>query len=210
MIETDIVHKLIVLKLNKSWQPVGFATVKRSIIDLSADINCYALDIEYDTVDGEPDFQNPKYINPVDWDAWIQLPVRPWDLELRSPSITVRVPTVLIARHYNKMPMKEFKGRPTRAQIRARDDGIDQYTGKFISPDEDSVDHVIPASRDGKSTWDNMVLTSKEINYKKGNKLNEEIGLKLIRKPITPKPQPMAALITRPRHPDWKHFLLYK
>jgi hypothetical protein len=205
----SVMDKLIVLKLNKSWQPVGFATVGKSIVDLCADINSYALDIEYEVIDGVPDFDHPIYMNPVDWDRWITLPVRPWDLIIHTPNMQIRVPTILIARKFNSMPIREFKGRPTRSQIWNRDGGIDQYTGVPLEDDEASLDHVIPASRGGQNTWENLVLANKRLNYKKGNHLNEEIGLKLIRKPCAPKPQPIAALITQPRHRDWKHFLVY-
>jgi 5-methylcytosine-specific restriction endonuclease McrA len=201
--------KLIVLKLNKSWQPVGFATVGKSIIDLCADINCYALDIEYAIVNGEPDFDNPTSMIPVDWDRWIILPVRPWDLVIHTPNIEVRVPTVLIARSFDKMPIRQFRGKPSSSQIWVRDNGVDQYTGKPLHPTEASIDHVLPVSKGGRNTWENMVLTHKQINYKKGNKLNEEVGLRLIRKPVTPRPVPIMSLITTPRHVDWKHFLVH-
>ena len=206
----NIMNAAIVLKLNKSWQPVGFADVHKSIVDLCADINCFALDIEYDVVNGKPDFDRPTFIRPVDWDTWITLPVRSWDLVIHSPHLAVRVPTVLIARNFNRMPMRYFKGRPSRNQIWHRDQGIDQYSGQPLNEDDASLDHVIPASRGGKSTWENLVLTHEHTNSKKGNKMNEEAGLRLIREPKAPKPQPVAALITIPKHHDWKHFLIYK
>jgi hypothetical protein len=144
----------------------------------------------------------------VDWDIWITLPVRPFDLVIHTPNMQVRVPTVLIARKFDRMPIRVFKGRPSSTQIWHRDQGIDQYTNQLLKEEDASIDHVIPTSRGGKNTWDNLVLTHKNINYKKGNKLNDECGLRLIRKPTAPKSQPVAALITQPRHRDWKHFLL--
>ena len=77
-----------------------------------------------------------------------------------------------------------------------------------------TVDHCIPKSRwaelgkkgspDG---WDNLLLCDKETNHKKGNRLNEEIGLKTLIKPTAPKPIPVSELIKEIRHRDWNLFL---
>ncbi len=207
----SIMNKLIVLKLNRVWQPVGFATVEKSIVDLAAGVACQALNIDYALDDdGNPNFNQPINMFAVDWDEWIQLPVRPWDLVVHSPSITVRVPTVLIAKNFEKMPWVRFGGRPSSVQIWHRDNGIDQYTGQKLTEDEASIDHVVPKSRGGKNTWTNMVLTHKKVNYSKGNHLNEEVGLKLIRKPKPPAPVPLSSTIREARHRDWTHFLTAK
>ena len=207
----SIVDKLIVLKLNRAWQPVGFATVQKSIVDLAAGEAVQALNIDYAfDDDGNPNFNQPTVMHAVDWDEWITLPIRPWDLVVHSPSITIRVPTVLIAKHFQEMPWVRFGGRPGFGQIWNRDGGVDQYTGKKLSEREASIDHVIPRSRGGRNGWGNLVLTSKRINYMKGNKMNEEAGLKLIRKPTAPRPVPVSATIKEARHRDWTHFLMAK
>ena len=203
-----IMDKPIVLKLNRSWQPVGFATVGKSVTDLCADTACFALDIDYTIVDGQPDFDKPASLIPVDWDRWITLPIRSWDLVIHTPNIEVRVPTVLIARNYDRMPLRQFRGNPSLEQIWERDNGVDQYTGKVLDFSEASVDHVLPVSKGGGHSWNNKVLTHKQINYKKGNKLNEEAGLKLLRTPTIPKAVPMMSVIRTPKHVDWKHFLV--
>jgi 5-methylcytosine-specific restriction endonuclease McrA len=189
--------------------PVGYASVGKSVIDLCAGINCYALDIDYALKeDGSPDFSQPTKMIPTEWDEWIALPIRSWDNILRSPSMQVRVPTVLIAKNFDKMPTVRYGGKPSSRQIFDRDKGIDQYTGKKLTVEEASVDHVIPTSKGGTNDWHNMVLTHKLINFKKGNKFNDEVGLRLIKEPTRPAPQPMYALITEARHVDWQHFLI--
>ena len=202
--------KLIVLKLNRSWQPVGMAIVADTIVDLCAGLAIEALDIDYGKDEnGKIDFTHPTKMVPVEWDEWITLPIRPWDLTIRSPRMEVRVPTVVIAMNYDKMPMARFRGKPSRRAIWLRDNGVDQYTGKSLKEHEASLDHVIPKSRGGKNTWTNMVLAHKNTNYKKGNKLPQEAGLRLIRTPKAPGPMPMSALIKEARHLDWSHFLIH-
>jgi 5-methylcytosine-specific restriction endonuclease McrA len=204
-----IENRAIVLKLNNLWQPVGMGLVWKSVVDLAAGLNCYALDIDYAMdADGEPDFDRPTKMIPCDWDTWCTLPVRPWDFVLHSPSTVIRVPTVLIAKNYSKMPVRRFRGNPNFHQIWLRDNGTDQYTGKKLQEGEGSVDHVLPRSRGGDNSWGNVVLTHKRINWKKGNKLNSEVGLKPIRPPAEPRPVPASAIIRDAKHVDWKHFLI--
>jgi 5-methylcytosine-specific restriction endonuclease McrA len=205
---TDIANKAITLKLNKNWAPVGYSIVSKAIVDLCAGETCFAVDMDYARFpDGTVNFAQPTLMRPVDWDEWITLPVREWDIEISSPSITIRVPTVIIAKNYGKMPICSFKGKPNKRAIWKRDRGIDQYTGKRLKEEEATLDHVLPRSRGGKTKWDNIVLAHKHINWRKGNKTNEEAGLKLLHVPKAPDPVPMSALINEAKHPDWEPFL---
>ncbi len=209
----NVANKLICLNLNANWQPVGFKTVKDAIVDLcGAESNgkpsTMALDIEYELDEnGQPIFDEAKSMNPVSWEEWMMLPIRPWDLAINSPTRSIRVPTVIIATNFNKMPIKTFKGKPSKDGIWNRDQGICQYTGKKLTKDQSTIDHVIPRSKGGQDTWTNMVVCDKTLNSKKGNKLNSELGLKLRKEPIEPSPTPMSALIREAKHHTWKHFL---
>lgn len=215
---SNIINKLIVLKLNRAWQPVGYSTVGRSIVDLAAGLSARALDFDYEKdadgnyiLDeyGEP-VGNPIVMNPVDWEAWMTLPIRPFDeiVHYGNGEKIMRVPTVLIAKNFNKMPVKTFRGKPSKEAIWIRDGGVDQYTGKKLKREDATIDHVIPQSRGGRDDWNNLVSTHKKINSEKGNKLNTEAGLKLIREPIAPKPMPLSAMIRDIKHPTWKPFLV--
>jgi len=208
-----VANKLICLNLNANWQPVGFKTVKDAIIDLCGaesygKPSTLALDIDYELDDnGQPIFDEAKSMNPVSWDEWMTLPIRPWDLSINSPTKSIRVPTVIIATNYNKMPIKSFKGKPSKDGIWNRDQGVCQYTGRKLTKDQSTIDHVVPRSKGGEDSWTNLVLCDKILNSKKGNKLNSELGLKLKRDPFKPSPTPMSALIRDAKHHTWKHFL---
>ena len=210
----NVANKLICLNLNANWQPVGFKTVKDAIIDLvgashEGRPSSLALDIDYNLLDnGDPDLSEPKSIVPVSWDEWMELPIRSWDLTISTPKTQIRVPTVIIAMNFNKMPVKHFTGKPSKEAIFARDGGRCQYTGKKLTREQFSVDHVLPKSKGGKDTWTNMVACDKDINSRKGNQTNSEAGLKLLKTPIVPSPVPVYALIKDAKHEDWKHFLI--
>ncbi len=205
---TDIAHKAIVLKLNKNWKPVGVALVWRTICDLVNGV-VVAIDIEYGiNEDGTPNFDHYEFIDPVDWDKWITLPVRPWDLSINSPHLHIRVPTVVITKNYAKIPEKKFKGKPTKEGLAIRDNLIDPYTGLELDFETATKDHVIPRSRGGEDTYDNVVLTTKEINNRKGDKTPKEAGLKMLFEPSQPKSVLVSHTIRKSRHPDWRHFLI--
>lgn len=204
----DIAHKAIVLKLNRLWKPVGVELVSKTICDLMTGV-IVAMDIVYATnPDGSPNFDEHEYVNPVTWDEWVNLPVRPWDLSIHSTHLHVRVPTVVITKNYSKVHEKKFKGKPTKEALFIRDNGIDAYTGRELEYEEATIDHVVPKDRGGTDTYDNTVLTTKKINNDKGNRLNSEIGLTLLVNPHNPKPIKISHTIRKARHHDWKKFLV--
>jgi len=92
--------------------------------------------------------------------------------------------------------------------IRERDGNRCQYTGKLLKPDEGSLDHVLPRSRGGVDSWENLVWSSKDVNTRKGNRLPHEASLTLLSVPRAPKELPVTALI-RNAHgvAEWKLFL---
>src|SRR5579883_1363385 len=71
--------------------------------------------------------------------------------------------------------------RPTRANILLRDDETCQYCGKHAR--DLTLDHIIPRSRGGQSTWENLVACCKICNGKKGNRLLKEANMRLLRQP---------------------------
>jgi len=167
-----IANKLICLNLNSNWQPIGFKTVKDAIIDLCGSEvdgkpSSLALDIDYELLEnGEPNLSAPKNMNPVSWTEWLKLPIRSWDLVINSAHMSVRVPTVIIAVNFSKMPVKSFKGKPSKDAIYNRDNGICQYTGKKIDRHSATVDHILPRSKGGEDSWTNLVLCSRDIMKK--------------------------------------------
>lgn len=214
----DNILKPIVLSLNAAWQATGHRTIKSAIISMcddKTDSGVFGMDIEYEInpLTGDYYFDNPISIIPTKWDDWIKLPIRPYDMTVQGACRTIRAPTVVIAVNHHKMPMSEKS--PTKSAIFERDGGRCQYTGKKLTRGQANIDHVIPRDRwnevknssDGVNGWENLVLCDKSLNSRKGNKLNEEMGLKLIRKPAAPPPMPVSAYIKEAKNRDWKIFL---
>jgi len=200
-----IEDKVICLCLNKRWQPIGVKSVRDAFSEL-VHPNCVALNVVYKkNKDGSLDFSEVEDIQAVKWEDWIKLPVRECDLEIRTSKISIRVPTIIASSKYSEIPTKRF--RPTKRNIWLRDNGICQYSGKKLKPEEANIDHPFPKSRGGPNTWENMVLCHKDINSKKGSKTPEEAGLKLIRKPKPMSPKLMSDSIEFKNHIDWNVFI---
>lgn len=200
---SNVLENPIVLRLNSAWQPIGVTTPRQAIVALCGGIPnerpALAMDI---TVD---EHGNMVSAIPTDWDNWIKLPVRSGDTALLTSRGEIRCPTVLINPRFNKMPKK--MPRLTKAAILNRDGYTCAYTGKKLDRSTATVDHIIPRHKGGRDEWENLVACDKDVNFRKGSRLNEEVGLKLAKKPKAPAPLPVSATIKSINHPDWSHFL---
>jgi 5-methylcytosine-specific restriction endonuclease McrA len=191
---SDILNKTIVLVLNRNWQAINIRTPQDAFCQMASNV-ATALDIDGD-----------EHIRPVKWDEWITLPVRNPDAFVRTARGRIRVPTVIVAVNYARVPKKRPK--LSAKNIRERDGNRCQYTGVSLHPDEGSLDHVVPRSRGGADTWENLVWSDKTVNAKKGNRLPHEAGLKLLTVPRAPKELPVTALIRNPQIiADWNLFV---
>ena len=207
---TALLDKPLVLALNRSWQAIGHRTVKQALVALNGGTDgiapAVALDIAYPLLpDGTPDYTRLSSVVPVPWAQWIELPVRAFDLSVNTPRRQIRVPTVIIATNYDRMPMAQ--PRLTRRAIFQRDAGVCQYTGEQVGWDEGNLHHVVPRDRGGRDSFENLVWSRRDVNSRKANRLPHEAGLRLIRAPSAPKPRPVAAMLGTSRHSDWRHFL---
>src|SRR4051794_17458681 len=179
-----------VLVLNRAFQAVQITSARR------------ALTLLYKGQVKAVDSQSPTY----DFENWADIPVQAEeDHFVRTPSRNILIPHVVQLLVFDRLPRQEVKF--SRGNIYLRDGNRCQYCGKKFSSSELSLDHVVPISRGGKSTWENVVCACLPCNVKKGNKLLTETGLQLKRQPVRPKWHPLHRLQGR-NFPDiWKNFL---
>jgi 5-methylcytosine-specific restriction endonuclease McrA len=197
---SDILNKTIVLVLNRNWQAINIRTPQDAFCQMATNV-ATALDIELGDDGG-----HAQALRPVTWDEWITLPIRDSDNLVRTARGAIRVPTVIVAVNFAKVPKKRPK--LSAKNIRERDGNRCQYTGVLLHPDEGSLDHVVPRSRGGADTWENLVWSAKDVNQRKADRLPHEAGLKLITVPRAPKELPVTAHL-RNAHgvAEWKLFL---
>lgn len=101
----------------------------------------------------------------------------------RSPTVTFRLPTVIRLRNFINIPYRGIVSFSKKNVFR-RDNHTCQYCGR--DEVELTIDHVIPKSRGGNTSWENVVVACQECNLKKGNRTPVEVGIKLLRKPYRP------------------------
>ena len=185
-----------VLVLNSGWLPIGVKRLKEAISAVYENKDWQLVQIDY--IDDEP------LIQPVGWNDWMYLDVPEYCKGIHTIRGIIRQPTVIISKTYSKVNFCKLK--PNKRGIYDRDRGVCQYAGKKLTRSNCSIDHIVPKSRGGKDTWENMVLCDKEVNNKKGSKLPDEFYLQVIKEPKSPGPLPMVEIITT-KHRDWEYFI---
>jgi 5-methylcytosine-specific restriction endonuclease McrA len=186
-----------VLVLNKSWQPINVMTVQKALCMMAADAATAM------------DFSDEGYFVPVRWKDWLALPVRAQDDGISTASRLVRVPRVIIAIQFDKVPMK--RPRLSLKHLRERDNHRCAYTQRVLKPDECSMEHVVPRSKGGATEWKNVVLADKRINNIRGNRSLEEVGLTLKIRPHVPAAKPFHETVrSNLAFPEWEFFVKKK
>jgi 5-methylcytosine-specific restriction endonuclease McrA len=136
--------------------------------------------------------------------------VAEYDVIVRSPTRSLRVPSVVALKRY-----LQLEGYPafTRFNIYCRDQWRCQYCGGEFVASELTFDHVVPRSRGGRTTWENVVTACSACNLLKGNRLPEEAGMRLLRRPFRPTRRQLARAsrpIRREQvHHTWLDFLYW-
>lgn len=114
------------------------------------------------------------------------------------------VPSVVRLNYYVKVPFRRSVPL-TRRAVFGRDGNVCQYCGDTA----ESLDHVVPRSRGGAHTWDNVVACCRRCNIKKGNRLPSEVGLALSTSPRSPRRFGWVYTSSGYRvDPSWKPYLL--
>jgi 5-methylcytosine-specific restriction endonuclease McrA len=101
--------------------------------------------------------------------------------EVHSASNTVSVPSVIRLLAYRHIPQQSRA--LSRKNILLRDRNTCQFCGHQFPASELTLDHVLPRSRGGHSSWENLVACCYTCNNRKGDRTPEEAGLRLVRRP---------------------------
>lgn len=182
---------LPVLLLNRYFSPVSVATVRRSFVLLYGGA-ARAVD-----ADGET----------YDFHAWLSMPIRGSDDGIPTVSGAVRVPRVLHLLRYDRTP--RIAVRLTRRHLMIRDQYQCQYCGRRPNQRDLNVDHIVPRSRGGLDSWENLVISCRPCNLRKGRRTPAEAGMSLLSTPHHPRWSTVAQirLVMREPFAEWQPFL---
>jgi len=124
---------------------------------------------------------------------------------LKTAKITLPVPSVVRLRVYRKVP--RLKRSVSRKGIVLRDSCTCQYCNKKFESRDLTLDHVIPKSRGGEPTWENLVASCFRCNNKKGNRTPQEAGMTLLRPPLPIGVHAKHRLLAGDDHGVWDKYL---
>ncbi|HTW86111.1 MAG TPA: HNH endonuclease [Candidatus Sulfotelmatobacter sp.] len=126
------------------------------------------------------------------------------DAFIKSTSYEMKLPSIIRMLYYIKRPMQ--KVALTKKNVLLRDDYTCQYCG-IKGERMMTVDHVVPRSKGGPSTWENLVCACMRCNNRKNNRTPEHANMLLKRKPKAPKYIPWIRVKRNTLPGEWKKFL---
>jgi 5-methylcytosine-specific restriction endonuclease McrA len=131
-----------------------------------------------------------------------------YDEEVRSPSVTWKMPAVVRLRKL-KRNRTQSSVKFSRVNVYARDGRRCQYCGERFAEADLSYDHVVPKRAGGRRTWTNIVTSCKTCNSRKGSRSCDEAGMWPLRTPFEPSSLPLNGptidVATAPE--EWQDFL---
>ncbi len=178
------------LVLNKSWCAITTTTVRHALELLFKDA---------------AQAVRPETYEPLGFASWSAQPVSPQDPCVATVTLRIRAPEVILLTRYNGFP--QLRVAFSRKNLDRRDRHTCQYCGHRPGSPELSIDHVVPRSRGGRATWDNCVLACLACNRRKGDRLPEEAGMRLLRPPVRPGWTPVGDVPVDHQRPAWRQFL---
>jgi len=188
-----------VLVLNRHWAAIRVVSARRAFCmifkEIAEIITCE--DKQYQSYDFESwrelsEFRSKYQREHHDW--------------VRCVRFELAVPRIIRLLVYERLPRTGVKF--TRRNIYARDRNRCQYCGKRFPTSELSLDHVVPRSRGGLATWENIVCCCVKCNVRKGGRVPDEAGMKPIVTPVKPRRSPIITMrLTSEKYASWKQFL---
>lgn len=158
-----------VLVLNKAFMPVGVANAERAFGLLYSGA-AQALDDQYQM---------------FDYESWSELAAKEGDDVVRTVDRVLKIPRVVVLQVFDKFPRRVV--RFSRQNVYLRDKFTCQYCGNAFARHKLNLDHVLPQSQGGRTTWENIVCSCIDCNTKKGGRTPEEARMPLLRAPAKPK-----------------------
>ena len=179
-----------VLVVNRNLQAVHITTARRAFVLMFTDI-ARALD--------------PSWVS-HDFESWASLSPSGDGPTVGTSRGPILIPRVVQLVDYDRMPRTTI--RLTRRNIFLRDGYTCQYCARRGTPRDLNLDHVMPRSRGGPMSWENVVCSCRVCNLKKGGRTPPEANMRLLRRPVRPRWSPVLALAFSPGRPaEWEPFL---
>jgi 5-methylcytosine-specific restriction endonuclease McrA len=190
-----------VLVLNRSLVAVDMTTARRAFC-----LVCKAVAEVVDVSDGRYDFygfESWQELSELKRQSGMDDADTDW---VSTVSCSIQVPRIIRLLFYDRFP--KIHVTLNRRNLFARDENSCQYCGRRFPTSELSIDHVVPISVGGTTTWPNVVCACTSCNKRKGGRTPAQAQMRLIRRPVQPAHNPLIKLkLRRRKYYSWKHFL---
>jgi 5-methylcytosine-specific restriction endonuclease McrA len=181
------------LVLNKHWSPIQTAPVQEALSLVAK---------------GSAKIIDPKTFEAHDLLSWNDVSKAKGQFEdsvIRSARLSLVAPEVIVLTGYEGLAVRSVVF--SRKSLFKRDRYTCQYCGKQPGPSELTIDHVMPKSRGGISSWTNCVLACVECNKFKANRTPDEAKMTLRKVPKKPSWKALAEIPSVARRESWEQFL---
>jgi 5-methylcytosine-specific restriction endonuclease McrA len=189
---TTNVLELPTLVLNRHWQPIHVTNVVRALVLLWNDS---ARVVE------------PEEYRLYTWEEWAALEAVAGLPCIRAARLRMRVPEVVSLTHYDRLPSTAVTF--SRRNVAKRDHYICQYCGIQPGGEAITIDHVVPRSQGGTSSWTNCVAACDACNARKADRTPEQAGMRLRKRPVRPEWKPFYAALGA-RVASWDRFMAHE
>lgn len=193
------------LLLNAHYMALRIVSVRRAFMLL------FKRDPHHQPVAEIVNIEDGRYVS-YNFDDWAELSAFRREFEpakydwIRTVRFDIAVPRIIRVLTFSRLPRREVKFN--RRNIFARDHNTCQYCGRHFPTSELSLDHIVPRSQGGVSSWENMVCACVRCNVRKGGRTPAQAHLRLIRPPVKPARNPIISLkLSDDRYSSWKQFL---
>ena len=139
------------------------------------------------------------------FESWSGLEIPEGEESISTVRLELRIPEVIVLNSFSGVPRQALPF--TRKNLIRRDLSRCQYCGKQPGQAQLSVDHVIPRSKGGGTSWENCVLACLRCNRRKGNKLASEVGMILLQDPKPPTWSPIFEVAGAEKPAAWRRFI---
>ncbi len=188
-----------VLVLNRFYMAIRVIDVRRAMTLL------YRGCAEVITIEDDQ-YSNYDFENWCEMSELKALEKQPEEDYIKTPTRELQVPRIVRLVLYDRIPKSTV--RFNRKTLFARDGYRCQYCGQTRPMSQLSLDHVVPRSQGGRTTWENVVCSCTNCNSKKGGRTPLQANMKLLSDPIRPSANPgIAVTLKDPRYQSWKTFL---
>lgn len=165
------------LVLNRNWQPIHVTTVVRALVMLWSDVARVV---------------DPDDFRLLAWADWMEITPTDGEPCIRTARSRLRVPEIVSLSRYDRLPSTAVTF--SRRNVAKRDHLTCQYCGSQPGWESITIDHILPRSRGGLSSWTNCVAACERCNARKADRTPDQAGMHLRKRPERPEWKPLYAM----------------